>query len=280
MIQSAARVLRVFNNNAVLVSIDGVENVLAGRGIGFGKRPGDTIPAGDAQRQFIEASPDKIDFLTSANALDPQLVATVTEAVELANHVIKDLDPSVYVVLVDHMAFAVQRHRDGYVIHNKLVDEIKVAFTAEFTAAELMVHYVNQKLELELPRDEAAFIALHLNAARTGATVKQPLSEANKLGVIVDLILSELSIDAHVQMDELLFAVNGFITRIHAGIWRKNATTSVIETMLRDEFAVARRVITHIAGSDVLPTKIAREAAYLAVFLHGWRQGTESDHAS
>lgn len=62
MIQSAARVLRVFNNNAVLVSIDGVENVLAGRGIGFGKRPGDTIPAGDAQRQFIEASPDKIDF--------------------------------------------------------------------------------------------------------------------------------------------------------------------------------------------------------------------------
>ncbi|SDU79010.1 transcriptional antiterminator, BglG family [Arcanobacterium phocae] len=278
MVQSAARVMRIFNNNAVLVSIDGVERVLAGRGIGFGKRPGDFIPAGDAQRQFIEASPDKIDFLTSANALDPQLVDTVTEAVELATSIIEDLDPSVYVVLVDHMAFAVQRHRSGLTIRNKLVEEVKVAFSAEFTAAEIMVHYVNQKLDVELPTDEAAYIALHLNAARSGATVKQPLSEANQLGSIVDLVNRSFGDDKHGNMAELLLTVNGFITRIQQDIWRSNTTTAMVERLLPEEFGLARQIITHIAGPDAHATHIANESAYLAVFLHGWRQVSGTQH--
>ncbi|QJC22419.1 PRD domain-containing protein [Arcanobacterium buesumense] len=278
MIQSAACVLRVFNNNAVLVSVDGVKTVLAGRGIGFGKRPGDMIPAGGAWHQFIEASADRIDFLTSVNTLDPHLVSTVTEAVELANNLINDLDPSIYVVLVDHMAFAVQRHLSGLSIHNKLVDEIKVAFGVEFTAAQIMVHFVNHKLNVELPVDEVAFIALHLHAARTGVTVKQPLSEANELGVIVDLIMRELGQPKNVELTELLFTINGYVTRIHAGMWRTNTATSLIERMLAPEFAVARHVITYIAKDDVPPAAIAHESAFLAVFLHGWRQGTRPAH--
>ncbi|USR79220.1 PRD domain-containing protein [Arcanobacterium pinnipediorum] len=279
MVQSAARVVRIFNNNAVLVSIDGVETVLAGRGIGFGKRPGDMIPAGDAQRQFIEASPDKVDFLTSVNALDPHLVSIVSEAVELATNVLSDLDSSVYVLLVDHLAFAVQRHRDGHVIRNKLVDEIRIAFTAEFTAAEMMIHYVNEKLDVELPVDEAAFIALHLNAARIGTTVKQPLSEANKLGSIVELITSELDVQGKADLSELLKTINGVITRIQAGIWRRNDVAAVIETLLRDEFFIAERVITQIAQPGAAPADIKNEAAFLAVFLHGWRQGPNYAHS-
>lgn len=210
------------------------------------------------------------------NALDPHLVSIVSEAVELATNVLSDLDSSVYVLLVDHLAFAVQRHRDGYAISNKLVDEIRIAFGPEFTAAQMMVHFVNENLNVELPIDEVAFIALHLNAARTGATVKQPLSEVNKLGAIVELITTEFNGQETAEINELLRTINGFITRIQAGIWRTNETAPVIETLLREEFSVAQRAITYIAQPGTAPLKIANEAAYLAVFLHGWRQSSTS----
>lgn len=123
MVQPDARVVRIFNNNAVLVRVDDVEFVLAGRGIGFGKKPGDTIPSVDAQRQFIEASPDKIDFLKSANALDPMLVEAVSEAVDLATDLLGDLDPSVYVVLADHRVYRTALKRGPHRLNSQAATE-------------------------------------------------------------------------------------------------------------------------------------------------------------
>ncbi len=272
MVQPDARVVRIFNNNAVLVRVDDVEFVLAGRGIGFGKKPGDTIPSADAQRQFIEASPDKIDFLKSANALDPMLVETVSAAVDLATDLLGDLDPSVYVVLADHLSFAIQRHRGGMAIQNKLVSEIKVAFPTEFATAEILTQYVNSKLDVDLPVDETAFIALHLNAARTGSTVKQPLNEANVLGGIVADVQKGLNVDADSQLEELLSTIRRIINRVHAKQFRENAASRGIEAALPEETNVARAIIQKIADPQTPSVMLRGEVAHFAVFLHGWRQ--------
>lgn len=276
MLQPDSRVLRVFNNNAVLVSTDGVETVLAGRGIGFGKKPGDSIPTAGVQRQFVEASQDKIEFLKSAKALDPLLVATVSEAVEIAEDLIKDLGGSIYVVLVDHLVFAVRRHRDGTPIHNKLVSEIKVAFPVEYNAAEIVLQYVNSKLGITLPDDEAGFIALHLNAARTGHTVKQPLSKVNELGQIVEEVEKGYEVSAGANLDELLSVIKRITNRIHAGELRSNTARLQIASALPRDMAVATTIITKIGGDDLTPDQISAEAASLAVFLHGWRQSVQS----
>lgn len=276
MLEPDARVLRVFNNNAVLVSTDGVETVLAGRGIGFGKKPGDSIPKAGVQRQFVEASEDKIEFLKSAKALDPQLVATVSEAVDIAADLIKDLSGSIYVVLVDHLVFAVQRHRDGTPIQNKLVSEIKIAFPTEYNAAEILLQYVNAKLGITLPDDEAGFIALHLNAARTGDTVKQPLSKVNELGLIVEEVEKGYGLSADGQLEELLSTIKRITNRIHAGELRSNAARLQIASALPQDMAVANSIITKIAEDELTPDQISAEAASLAVFLHGWRQSVRS----
>ena len=75
MVDNTAQVVRAFNNNAVLASIGEDRFVLAGRGIGFGRKPGDSIDLDSVQQQYIEASSDRVEFLKSVNSLDPNLLA-------------------------------------------------------------------------------------------------------------------------------------------------------------------------------------------------------------
>lgn len=73
MSQSVAHIVRVLNNNAVLVARDGIELVLASRGIGYGKKPGDGVEVESDQRKYVETSTDKVEFLKSLASLDPGL---------------------------------------------------------------------------------------------------------------------------------------------------------------------------------------------------------------
>ncbi|MCI6848575.1 MAG: CAT RNA binding domain-containing protein, partial [Collinsella sp.] len=84
MSQPVAHIVRVLNNNAVLVGRDGIELVLASRGIGFGKKPGDEVEVESDQRKYVETSTDKVEFLKSLASLDPELAAAVSRAVEIA----------------------------------------------------------------------------------------------------------------------------------------------------------------------------------------------------
>lgn len=261
------RVRRVFNNNALLVASGDVERVVVGRGIGFGRRAGDIIKSDPSSRQYVEVSPDRIDFFEHLDQLGPSASEAISKAVDLAADVLGELHPSVYLLLADHLVFAVRRLSEGEIITNPLLSEIRGAFPEEFNAATLAVQYLNTHLEVEVPLDEAAFIALHLNAARRGVTVKQPLQQANELAAIVAeaqrLIGQPQKVDG-----ELIGHLARLAGRLHRGEFRDNAAQRSIIRDLPREAALAERILTRILGP--LSPKAFGEVAYLAVFLHGW----------
>lgn len=265
------RVVRTFNNNAVLATTGEDEFVLVGRGIGFGRKPGDVIENDNVQRQYMEVSPDRVQFLSSLTSVDPAVFHAVSAAVDLAVDLLGDLHPSVYVLLVDHLSFAVQRTREGDLISNNLQSEISAVFPQEYSAAELIVQYINTQLNMTLPVDEAAYIALHLNAARSGVTVKQPLAKANLLGSLVAIVTA--SVDKAPD-DELVSYLARLVTRIKAGEIRHCGPSLVLSRELPFECSIARQVIEHI-DTDVSAQKVSGEVAYLALFLHGWSQSVK-----
>ena len=138
------RIIRVFSNNAVLVRVpsgvpreDTAQNtaqtkntqqqtsqttnntqVLVGRGIGFQRKPGDEISPATADRQYLELSPERAQFLKGVLSLDPAVMETISAAVDLAVDLLGELHPSVYVVLAEHISFAVQRAGSGEQIRN------------------------------------------------------------------------------------------------------------------------------------------------------------------
>lgn len=277
--QPAYLVARVFSNNAVLARQDEEERVLVGRGIGFGRRVGDWIPADLVQQQFLEVNPSKVHYLELMNSVDSHTFDTCVEAVERAADMLGELHPSVYLVLADHLAFTVQRLREGSVISNPLMDEIRAAFPEEYAAAELVLRYVNSHLDVELPAVEIAFITLHLNAARTGASVKGPLQQANALAGIVQYAGQRLGYpDTPGQIHgELVQTLARLTKRVRAGAFRSNAAVRSIERDLPLETSLAIQIVERIWGRTPLPHESVGEVAHLAVFLHGWRQDAANE---
>ncbi|GAB3699839.1 PRD domain-containing protein [Corynebacterium nasicanis] len=278
---AAPRIIRVFSNNAVLVRLpggdEGEELVMVGRGIGFQRKQGDEISAANADHQYMELSPDKVQFLRSVNAIDPEIMETISAAVDLAVDLLGELHPSVYAVLAEHISFAVQRVGLGETIRNSLLDEIRASFPLEFRAAELVVGYLNSHVDgIDLPVDEAAYIALHLNAARLGVTVKQPLATAHALAGLIRLVCLRLNATT-TALDgtpdrTLAIELTRLSRRAAAAQFRTNLLRRSVERDLPREIDLARQVLCRILDVPSLPSHVEGEAAFLAVFLHGWQQ--------
>lgn len=274
MAEPNPQVVRVMSNNAVLARSGDDEFVLVGRGIGFGHRAGDDIDESTVQRQYIEVSPERVDFLKSLAGVDPQTFNTLSAAVDLASDLLGDLHPSVYILLADHLSFALQRIGAGEVIENNLTAEIRASFPTEFAAAEMVVQFINSHLDVTLPVEEAAFIALHLNAARTGDTVKQPLQQANDLNQVLEFISQALSRDniAKELDDELVYMIVRLMKRVRAGEFRTNDAHISISRDLPRESELSHTIVNRIIGDRAVPRPATGEVAFLAVFLHGWKQ--------
>jgi transcriptional antiterminator len=270
----AYRVFRVFSNNAVLARRDEDERVLVGRGIGFGRRVGEWIPADQVQQQYFDLNPSKARYLDLMNSVDQHTFDICIEAIEQAANLLGELHQSVYLVLADHLAFVVQRLREGSVISSPLIDVIRAAFPGEFAAAEVVLRYVNSHLDVELPPDETAFITLHLNAARISSSVKVPLRQANALDGIVRFAADRLGRPntSGVVHDELIRTLARLTRRVRAGTLRSCPAARLIARDLPLETRLASQIIERISGSTPLPHGAAGEVAHLAVFLNGWKQ--------
>ncbi|WP_188043016.1 PRD domain-containing protein [Changpingibacter yushuensis] len=173
-------VQRALNNNAALASDSTSQYVLIGRGIGFRAKAGESLRLDESEKTYrLLDSVTKAHYIDMINRVDPKVFDVVSSAIDLAGDLLGALDLSLYVVLADHLAFALKRLQNGITIRNPLLREIKSVFPDEFGAGELMLSYLNASLDQQLPRDEVAFITLHLNAARRGSSVKEPLRDTN-----------------------------------------------------------------------------------------------------
>ncbi|OKL54272.1 hypothetical protein BSZ39_05080 [Bowdeniella nasicola] len=273
--ETVRRVIRVLSNNAVLTRDTGGEIVLVGRGIGFGRKEGDVIDESAIQQSYVELEPERVQMINWISSLGPTAANTISQAIDLAIDTLGDLHPAVYVLLMDHIAFAVQRVESGEHIGNPLLPQIREMIVQEFAAAQLMVRYLNDHLDISLPDEEAAFIALHLNASRAGETVKQPLQRANQLAAIVDDVAAAFAAPESVRetITHDLVVVN---RRVNAHRPRRNEASSVIRRALGPDYDIAARIIARLLGADSLPITFSDEAAYLAVQVHGWRMESQS----
>lgn len=158
-------ILRVFNNNVVMSrDASGQEVILTGRGLGFQGRPGDTIDDSRVARRFVPAEgrdPDTFGALIAD--IPPEHVALADEALEVARaDLSQELPSHVVVALADHLSFAIKRARSGIGMEYPLRSEVSHLYPREMAAATRIVAYVNERLDVPVPDDEAVAITLHL----------------------------------------------------------------------------------------------------------------------
>ena len=212
---------KVLNNN-VVVSIDPTtrkEVILMGSGIAFNKKPGQLIDTKRIEKTFIVDDENLGNKIKKLINQIPEGIFELTD--EIVTHAIVELnvelDKQVYVSLADHIGFAVKRFKNGITIKNELLNEIRRVHRNEFKVSLWAVDYINKRLDIQLPEDEAGFIALHfVNASYKETTMKSVESTRiikDVLNIIKYYFAIELDED-DLNYDRLLTHLKYFAKRI------------------------------------------------------------------
>ena len=162
---AAFRVVKSLNSSVILaVDTDDHEWLLLGKGIGYGRRPGDNVDPGLADRAFIPLSKaGTADHIRALSFLTPERLAITEEIVHLAERRLGvALDRYILVALTDHLAFVLERARSGAPIAPSLSWEVEDLYPDEYAVATEALTPIEQRTSTRLPPEEAVSITLHL----------------------------------------------------------------------------------------------------------------------
>jgi len=170
--QATQTIKKVLNSSVVLaVDENGVELVVLGKGIGYGRKPGEPVVPDDANQVFVSLPEgDQRNLVELLAQIPGEFVELTRDIVALAEGDGLELDPHIYLTLTDHLNFAVERQRKGLTTVNRLAWEVRTIYPRQYAVGIRAVALLRDRLHIELPDEEAANVAFHLVNADAGNT--------------------------------------------------------------------------------------------------------------
>ena len=191
------KIIKIINNN-IISSLDSDQNeiVIMGRGIGFGKKIGQEIEEEKIEKIFrMEESSSLEQFKNLLKNLPLEYIQISNEIITYAKEQLDmELNQNVYITLMDHISFALERFKEGMVFSNAILAEIKRFYPEEYAIGQWSLNLIAQRTGTRLPEDEAASIALHLVTEEFNIKVRDSYSITVLLEEMIEIINSEIKI--------------------------------------------------------------------------------------
>lgn len=165
------KAVKIYNNNIVAVVSEQQEIALiTGRGVGFNTKPGDEIALQPDWHLFLLVQPEKADLRALMERIDGDALEI---ARSLYQRAMQEMDypvsTSLLLQLADHISFKIDMLKQGIIVPNLLMTEVKTFYPKEFAIGRIGVEQINQVFGTDLDDDEASYLAMHiLNAAMSG----------------------------------------------------------------------------------------------------------------
>lgn len=208
------KISKILNNNVVITEKDHAEVVIMGRGLAFGKRIGDDIDE-DKIEKFYRLRDD------GTSRVDELLAEIPDEIFEITDQVItlaKDrlpgkINDSLFLSLADHINATQLRAKEGLMIKNFLLWDIKRFFPTEFSIGKTAVADIAERFAL--PKltdtdDEAGFIAMHIVNSELGGGD----SSASELTKLMEEMLTIVKYSLRVAVNEDDIFFQRFVTHL------------------------------------------------------------------
>ncbi|NKD46836.1 BglG family transcription antiterminator LicT [Mammaliicoccus sciuri] len=205
------KITKILNNNVVISKINGEERIVMGAGIAFGKKNGQAIEKDKIDKIFRMTSDEQERMLTLIKELDDDVLLISQEIIVEANKLYKEpLSESIYISLTDHINYAIKRHKEGTVINNPLLYEIKRLYPDEYKIGLFGIDRIAKHFNLDMPKDEAGFIAMHIVNANMNESISNVYEITKITQSIVNLVRYHFNLD--ISEEELSYA--RFITHL------------------------------------------------------------------
>lgn len=157
------KAIKVFNNNAVSTSFpDKGEAVLIGLGVGFNKRPGDSIDETKVEKIYYIQNDLQTKFLQLLKDTRPEALEASEAILEHAREQGLKLKNQLILSLTDHISFALEREEQGIELPYLMMSETKMLYPKEFEIARWALDEIEKICHLRLPDYEAGYISLQL----------------------------------------------------------------------------------------------------------------------
>lgn len=212
------QIIKVINNNVISSEDDkGKEIIVMGKGIGFGKKAGEEIDETKIEKVFSLPDESTSQFMQVVKDMPYEYIRTAELVIAYARETLGyHLSKNIYVTLTDHLGYAIERNRQGIVVANELSWEMKKFYNAEFQVGLKALDIVKQELDVELPEDEAGFIAMHLVNAQMGGQMNQ----SRNMPAMIKDILNIVRYTFQVELDEKSLSYERFVTHLRFFVQR------------------------------------------------------------
>lgn len=270
---------KVFNNNVVLTQNgEGQEMVVMGRGLAFQKKAGEMLDEEQVEKTFV------LDNRGVSDKIGELLREVSEEYLTIADRIIslaKDrlgagLDDYAYVALMDHISFAVTRHKQGMILRNALIWEIKKYYKEEFSIGLQALDIIEQETGIRMEEDEAASIALHLVNSRVSG---EGLDSAVQIVKVVNDTLNIVKYHYKMEIDETSINYERFLTHLRffaIRLVRREQTEVLpgddfmftqVQSRYPEAFACSQKVASYVEKTFNWPVS-NDEKVYLTIHIH------------
>lgn len=247
---------KIINNNLIRTfDNNGKEVLVIGCGLGFQKKIGDTVDQSKIEKIYaIENKSDSNKLMTLLSEIPLEYIQVSNEIISYAKYSLgKRLNDNIYISLTDHISFAIERYKQGLNFNNALLWEIKRFYNHEFLIGKEALAIIKKRLNIELPEDEAASIALHIVNAQLNS---RNMNDTLDITKIIQNILNIVKFHFNIELDEYSLHYERFITHLKFFAQRMlsgkviksddNNFCDMIRGQYKDEYLCAEKIKKYI----------------------------------
>ena len=205
---------RILTNNAVVIDDENQqEKIVCGKGIAFKKRPGMEIDEISINQTFIlEGGGEYSRFEQLLKDVPLEYLELSSEIINMAKlEFAKKFKDNVIITLSDHLYVAIKRCREGMTISNPLLWDIKNFYEIEYDIGLRALELIKNKFHIQLPNDEAGFIALHIVNVELDEDNMDHIFQVTK---VIQEIMTIVKYHFHAEIDTSNVYYYRFITHL------------------------------------------------------------------
>lgn len=269
-------VTKIVNNNIVTSTDEhGMEVIVMGRGIGFGRKAGCEIPQDKIEKIFrLSSQTDNQKLLDIVEDIPFEHINAADQIITYAKSMLGEkLKDTIYLSLIDHIHCAIERQKNNLLFSNPLLWEVKQYYPSEFQVAVQSLNILKNTLGVDFPVDEAGFIALHFITSEYDTSMQVTFDIPKLIHEILDIIDQHFSLEVDkesIHFERFVTHLKFFAARVLQSKQIPDDGDFLFRSMIREQykecFACAQEIKAFIEAN--YPIQISEEeVVYLTVHI-------------
>ena len=263
---------KVLNHNVVIVHDSGKQSeyLIMDKGIGFGKKPGETaVPGGKASVYSLQKKNERGNAREMAEEIPAVYLEIANEVLDQAEEAFGKIDRNILFPMADHIAYAVKRVKNNEQISNPLTEDIRILFHLEYKTAGCIRGILKQKMGILIDDDEVGYIALHIHSAIGDEKVSHAMQLARAVRECISYVENEVGKPINVMSlsyNRLMNHIRYMVARAISGEKLKVNMNDYMKVKFPQAFEMAETVCKQIER-NLKCTLSDVEIGYLAMHI-------------